>query len=91
MTKEEMRECIDMAKRFAELYHTTGLVSVSTRGLDRKPSVHLTLSAFKELYTDGELHFRPHCKDDYEVYAEDDGVTVFSLLDKKSLMGEEDE
>ena len=85
MTDYEKRDCLNMAKRFAELYYNSGLVGIST-DVKRNPRLHLTVNAFNELYKDSEFHFREH-GDDYEVYTEDDGVSVFALLTKEEMLG----
>lgn len=87
MTKAEMKECLNMAKRFAELYNTTGLIAFST-GMDKEPRIHLTNEAFMQMYENGEFHFNTHGYSDVEMYTEDEGVTVFTLMDMK---GEADE
>ena len=90
MTKPQLAEGIEMAKRYTELYKV-GLVGI-TPGIFHEPKLQVTVDEFKRHYSDGEFHFRPHSEEYYEVYVRDEGVTVFALLGKKDLLkGEEDE
>ena len=68
-------EVVEMQKRFTELYQTTNIIAVSTKGVQL-----YTIEALQEL--PGEMHIKELSGDmdyPYEHYKIIDGVTFFTV------------
>jgi hypothetical protein len=80
MTTEMLDKVVRMQKEFAEMYHTTGLIS-----LDPDKNVHITPEEFFSSFSADEITERPRDSEKYpfEYTAKHNGTTFFCITEKR--------